>query len=175
MERAVIYCLHSTSEREKEGTMEQSIEEAYLRHVDMLYRVCFSYMKNAADTEDVVSETFVKLIRHEPGFQDAEHEKAWLLRVAINLCKDNLKSWWRNRKDIDDHIYLEGENPFIEDETLKIVLGLPERYKVVIYLYYYEGYSSSEIAGILKKPRSTILYHLYMARKLMKEVLENEE
>ena len=171
----MIYCVQNTSELEKEVTMAKIFEDAYLRHVDMLYRVCFSYMKNAADTEDIVSETFVKLIRHEPGFQDAEHEKAWLLRVAINLCKDDLKSWWRNRADIDDHRYLESESPFEDDETLKIVLGLPERYKAAIYLYYYEGYSSSEIARMLTKPRSTILYHLHMARKLMKEVLENEE
>ena len=155
--------------------MIQDIEEIYVRHVDMLYRVCYTYMKNPADTEDIVSDVFIKLIKHGVNFKNDEHEKAWLLRVAINLCKDNLKHWWRNRADINDHQNLESEDRFTEDETLKIVLELPERYKAAVYLHYYEGYNTEEIAGILKKPRSTILYHLHMARKLLKEVLENEE
>ena len=150
-------------------------EDAYERNVSMLHRVCFSYMKNAADTEDIVSDVFIKLLRHGAEFQNNEHEKAWLLRTAINLCKDNLKHWWRKRENIADHDYLESENSFHEDETLKIVMELPERYKAAIYLYYYEGYSTAEIADILKKPRSTVLNHLHEARKLLKEVLGNEE
>ena len=153
----------------------QRIAEIYKRHVSMLHRVCFSYMKNSADTEDVVSEVFVKLIRSGMIFQSTEHEKAWLLRTAINLCKDNLKHWWYNRANIDDYDDLESKNPFMEDETLKIVMGLPERYKAVIYLHYYEGYSSAEIGKILRKPQSTVLYHMHIARKLLKEVLDNEK
>jgi RNA polymerase sigma-70 factor (ECF subfamily) len=153
----------------------QPIEEIYERHIRMLHRVCFSYMKNTADTEDVVSDVFVKLIKSEMNFQNIEHEKAWLLRTAINLCKDNLKHWWRSRANIDDYDNLESEDPFYKDETLKTVMGLPERYKAAIYLHYYEGYSSAEIGEILKKPQSTVLYHLHKARKLLKEVLDNEE
>jgi len=159
----------------EESVMQQSIDEIYVRHVDMLYRVCFSYMKNSTDAEDIVSDVFVKLIKRGLNFQSVEHEKAWLIRVAINLCKDNLKHWWRNKANIDDYHDLESENQFTQDETLKIVMQLPERYKAVIYLHYYEGYTSQEIAGILKKPRSTVLYHLHMARKLMKEVLDDEK
>lgn len=153
----------------------QSFEEAYERHVDMLHRVCFSYMKKTADTEDAVSDVFVKLLNCGKRFQSSEHEKAWLLRTAINECKDRLKHWWNECASIDDYEILEADNPFHEDETLKAVLELPERYKAVIYLYYYEGYTSKEIAGILKKPQSTVLNHLHETRKLLKGVLENEE
>jgi RNA polymerase sigma-70 factor (ECF subfamily) len=167
--------LHSEALEATVVTSAQDIEDAYSRHVNMLYRVCYSYMKNAADTEDIVSDVFLKLIQRSVGFESPEHEKAWLLRVAINLCKDNLKHWWRNRVSIDDYYDLESADQFNDDATLRVIMGLPERYKAVIYLHYYEGYSSPEIAKILKKPQSTILYHLHIARKLLKEVLENEE
>jgi RNA polymerase sigma-70 factor (ECF subfamily) len=153
----------------------QSIDEIYLRHVYMLYRVCYAYLRSHADAEDIVSDVFVKLIRRGTYFQSVEHEKAWLLRVAINLCKDSLKHWWRNREDIDDYCDLESGSMFHEDETLNKVLMLPERYKAAIYLHYYEGYTTEETAKILRKPHSTIRYHLHMGRKLLKEILENEE
>jgi len=157
------------------GTASQSFEEAYKRYVDMLYRVCFSYMKNAADSEDVVADVFVKLLKCGKGFESAEHEKAWLLRTAVNQCKDRLKHWWNRHENIDDYEHLECVNRIYEDETLKSVMELPERYKAAVYLYYYEGYSSAEISRILKKPRSTILNHLHEARKTLKGVFENEE
>ena len=158
-----------------EYTEAQSFEEIYERRVSMLFRVCYSYVKNAVDAEDIVADTFVKMLQHSVVFRDSEHEKAWLLRTAINLCKDYHKHWWRRRESIDDHTDLESENPLYKDETLKIIMDLPERYKAVIYLYYYEGYSSAEIAEILKKPRSTVLNHMHEARKLLKEVLSDEE
>ena len=130
----------------------QLFGEIYERHVSMLYRVCFSYVKNAADAEDIVADVFLKALQRGMEFKNCEHEKAWLLRTAINMCKDNLKHWWRRRESIDDHIGLVSEDPLYEDETLRVVLGLPERYKAAIYLYFYESYSSLEIAGILKSP-----------------------
>ena len=151
------------------------IEEIYARHVIMLYRVCLSYVKNKADAEDIVADTFMKMLKPGVSFHSTEHEKAWLLRTAINLCKDNLKHWWRKREDIAAYSNLECENTIVADDTLRIVMELPERYKAAVYLYYYEGYSSSEVAEILRKPRSTILNHLHEARKLLKEVLSDEE
>ncbi|MCL1858492.1 MAG: RNA polymerase sigma factor [Oscillospiraceae bacterium] len=153
------------------------IEEIYERNVNMVYRVSFSYMKNKTDTDDIVSEIFLKLIKTKICFQNEEHEKAWLLRTTINLCKDSLKSLRRKNKNIDDYINTEGENQnqFEIDETFKIVMQLPGRYKDAIYLYYYEGYSTEEIARILKKPNSTIRNHLHEARNLLKGVLENEK
>jgi RNA polymerase sigma-70 factor (ECF subfamily) len=158
-----------------EVSASQSIEEIYMRHADMVYSVSFSYMKNTEDTKDIVSEIFLKLLQKKIRFNDAEHEKAWLLRTAVNLCKDSLKNWRRKNENIDDYENLSGANPFDADETYKIVMELPERYKAVIYLHYYEGYTSKEIGKMLKKPQSTILSHLREARKLLKEVLENEK
>jgi len=153
----------------------QTFEAIYERQFAMVYRVCFSYMKNTADTEDVVSAVFTKLLNHGAAFKNAEHEKAWLLRIAINQCKDYLKRWWRNAADIDEYEGIESADSFQQSELLKIILELPPRYKDVIYLYYYEGYSTAEMAQILKKPHSTIRNHMREARNLLKGVLENEE
>ena len=158
---------------QKTQDLSQSIEAIYERHINMIYHVSYSYMKNAADAEDISSEVFAKLLKTSVKFKNAEHEKAWLLRTAINLCKNSLKSWRRKNENIDDYYDLASDNH--EDETLKAVMDLPERYKSAVYLYYYEGYSSEEIAGMLKKPRSTILNHLHEARKILKGVLENEK
>ncbi|MCL1873175.1 MAG: RNA polymerase sigma factor [Clostridiales bacterium] len=152
-----------------------NIEEIYKRHFDMVYRVSFSYLKNPSDTEDVAADIFAKLMQKNVPFQNAEHEKAWLIRTTINTCKDHLKHWWRNRADIDEYKNLQSTDQFHIDETLKAVMELPVRYKDVIYLYYYEGYTSDEIAEILRKPRSTIRNHLSEARNLLKGVLENEK
>jgi RNA polymerase sigma-70 factor (ECF subfamily) len=157
------------------GASPQSIEDIYMRHFDMVYRVAFSYLKNAHDTEDAVADVFVKLMNKGAAFQSDEHEKAWLLRAAINICKDRLKHWWRRRIDIDDCENLQSDDPFHIDETLKAVMELPTRYKDAIYLYYYEGYTTEEVAGILKKPRSTIRNHLREARNILRGVLEDEE
>jgi len=157
-----------------EDVKSPTFEEIYEQRFDMVYRVCFSYMKNEADTEDVAAIVFAKLLKHGTNFKNAEHEKAWLLRVAINQCKDQLKSGWNNYADIEDHKNIESANLFQESELLKTVLELPGRYKDVIYLYYYEGYSTAEVARILKKPQSTIRNQMREARKLLRDVLEEE-
>ena len=158
-----------------EGAPSESIEELYRRHFDMVYRVSFSYLKNPSDTEDAVAEVFAKLMQKSVTFHNAEHEKAWLIRTTINTCKNILNHWWRGRANLDDYENLQSDDPFRVDETLKIVMELPVRYKDVIYLFYYEGYTSEEIAGILRKPHSTIRGHLHEARKLLRGVLENEK
>ena len=153
----------------------QSFEEIYDRHFNTVYRLCFSYMKTTADTEDAAAEVFAKLLRKSKTFENAEHEKAWLLRTAINTCKDNLKYWWRKRESIDDYLNLQTEDRSRDGELLKTIMALPERYKDVIYLYYYEGYTTAEVAQILKKPQSTVRNHMSEARKLLKGVLEDEK
>jgi RNA polymerase sigma-70 factor (ECF subfamily) len=152
-----------------------TFEEVYERRFLMVYRVCFSYMKNVADAEDAVSHVFEKLLKKGVVFKDYEHEKAWLLRTAINQCKDYLKNSRRSFVNIDDYKNLEYLEIFPIDELLKTVMELPEKYKDVIYLYYYEGYKTAEVAKILKKPESTIRGHMREARILLKGVLENEE
>ena len=159
-----------------EGAPSENIEELYRRHFDMVYRIGFSYMKNPSDTQDAVADVFAKLMHKNVKFQNSEHEKAWLIRTTSNICKNTLKHWWRRRADLGDHeSEHDNDDPFHIDETLEIVLALPERYKNAVYLFYYEGYTSEEIAGILGKPHSTIRGHLREARKLLRGVLENEK
>ena len=152
----------------------ENFELLYERYFEMIYRVCFSYMKNAPETEDAVADVFAKLLKKGIDFKSDEHAKAWLLRTAINECKDTLKHWWRKRSDIDNYEHLES-TPLQENHILEMVLGLPKKYKDVTYLYYYEGYSTAEIAQILQKPHSTVRNHMSEARNLLKEVLENEQ
>jgi RNA polymerase sigma-70 factor (ECF subfamily) len=150
-------------------------EVSYERYFNMVYQVCFSYLKNAADAEDAVADVFEKLLKHGLSFKNAEHEKAWLLRTAINHCKDVLKHWWRMRANIDDYENLETADPYQGNELMKLILELPDRYKDVVYLYYYEGYSTVEIAKMLRKPKSTIRNHLHEARGILKGAIEDEE
>ncbi len=151
---------------------DKEIAELYSRHSKTVYRVCFAYMKNPADTEDAVQETFFRLIKSGPAFESEEHEKAWLIRTATNICRNTLRHWWRRRENIDDYHNLSSPDRSEIDELLHAVLNLPEKYKSVVYLYYYEGYSSVEIAEILKKPQSTIRNYLREARAILRERLE---
>jgi RNA polymerase sigma-70 factor (ECF subfamily) len=154
---------------------DNEIAKLYERHVHTVYRVCFTYMKNPTDTEDAVSDTFVKLIKTAPTFESQEHEKAWLIRTASNVCKDVLKHWWRKRENLDDHASdLKTEDSPFMDTTLAVVLSLSEKYKTVVYLYYYEGYNTVEIADILQKPQSTVRNYLHEARNVLRQKLGGE-
>lgn len=148
----------------------EEIEEIYNRHVDTVYRVCFSFMKNKADTEDIVQETFLKLIVSGKEFESVEHEKAWLIVTASNACKDALKDWRRKVENIEDHP-AKGSTDFWEDSMMEVILSLPAKYKDVVYLYYYEGYKTYEIAKMLHCPQSTVRNRLSRARKLLKKYL----
>lgn len=150
---------------------DEEINEIYNRHIDTVYRVCFSFMKNAADTEDMVQETFLRLILSKKEFQSNEHEKAWLIVTASNVCKDALKHWRRSVENIDDYPFLESGSSLEEDGMgmLYAILALPVKYKEAVYLYYYEGYSSAEIAKMMHCSDSTIRNRLSRARKLLKK------
>ena len=143
----------------------KEILEIYDRHADTVYRVCFAYMKNAPEAEDMTQETFLRLISHEKPFENQRHEKAWLIVTASNLCKDALKKWWRYSENIDDYTYLAQESPEAGNEVLDAILALPPDYKDAVYMYYYEGFSTVEIARHLNCPESTVRSRLSRARK----------
>ena len=103
----------------------KEITEIYNRQVDTVYRICFSFMKNTADAEDMVQETFLRLISGNVVFQSEEHEKAWLIVTASNLCRDTLKKWWRKTADIDDPTLELKQPPFEIDHVLEAILKLP--------------------------------------------------
>ena len=113
---------------------QEILAEIYQRNIDTVYRVCWLYMKNVSDTEDAVSDTFVRLMRSGMTFENEEHEKSWLIVTARNICKDVLKSPRYRNEPLDENM-LTGET--LTDETLAVVKELPEKYRTAVYLYYY--------------------------------------
>ena len=154
-----------------EITAENGFEEFYERNYRMVYRICFTYMKNRSEAEDCTEDVFVKVLTGNFEFNDETHEKKWLTVTAINLCKDKLKHWFRRMVSPIDEDFNEPEGePMPEpDETLEAVMKLPAKYKDVIYLHYYMDYKTDEIAAMLHKPPSTVRSHLSEARALLKK------
>ena len=143
-------------------------KQIYDRHADTVYSVCFMYMKNSQDAEDAVSNTFLKLLEKKKNFESEEHEKAWLIRVAINICKNTITHWSRGSVDISE---IPLESCQVENEVLRQVLELPEGLKVPVYLHYYAGYSSKEIGRLLGIADSSVRSRLLKARKLLEKML----
>ena len=154
----------------RESINERQITEIYNRHVDTVYRLCYSYMKNANDTEDMVQETFLRLIRSGKVFENQQHEKAWLIVTASNLCKDQLKRWWRKTVPLEDQVTV-ADSPDRDRDVLQAVVSLPADYKAVVYLYYYEGYTTQQIAKFLHCRESTVRSRLTRARKKLRSYL----
>ena len=152
----------------------EELTRIYNRHVKTVYRVCFMYMKNQADTEDMVQDTFLRLMRDKTIFQSEEHEKAWLIRTATNLCKDHFKHWWSKTVGIEHVADTAVDQKYTIDSNLEKVLALPPKYKTPMYLYYYEGYSTVEIARILKRNKSTVRSWLHKGRNLLRMEMEGE-
>lgn len=150
---------------------DKDIERIYHRHVEMLYRVAYSFMKNGADAEDMVQETFIRLLRSGMVFDSVQHEKAWLIVTVSNLCKSALRSPWRRWEDIDTMSEPPTVEDTIPDETLDAVMALPEDYKLPVYLYYYEGYQTAEIAEMLGVAPATVRSRLSRARQKLKLTL----
>lgn len=144
--------------------------ETYEKYVNPIYRICFSFMKNPSDAEDMVQETFIKLINKKPEFDSEEHKKAWLIVTSSNLCRDALKRKSRMNESIDDYTPVYNDSPD-ENSTLKAILQLSPKYKTAVYLYYYDGYSTTEIAKMLKLPVSTVKNRLARARAQLKLML----
>ena len=148
---------------------DKEIIAIYDRQVNTVYRVCYSYMKNVSETEDMVQETFLRLIASGKTFESERHEKAWLIVTASNLCRDSLKKWWRRNEPLDEQrIAVEQED---HREVLEAILQLPMDYKIVVYMFYYEGYSTEEIASYLNVPNGTVRSRLTRARKKLKTIL----
>ena len=147
-----------------------------IRHQEAMFRAAKAILKQDEDAEDAVQEAFLRLLTTQPVFRDAEHEKAWLIRVTINQCKDVLKSFFRrNAVSLDGLLPVAVKQEPQDTQTLEAVLSLPQKYRNVIYLHYYEGYAATEIADIMHKPVNTVYTMLSRARKLLKEKLGGDE
>jgi len=153
---------------------EAEVVQAIDKHADMVLRLCSVYLKNRADAEDVFQTVFLKYALSDLDFAGDEHEKAWLIRVTANACKDLLKNFFRRNTVSLETV---GEKSWeLSEEHLTIhqaVHTLPKNYREVIYLHYYEGYTAVEIAGILKRNPNTVYTHLRKGKELLREALDN--
>ena len=141
------------------------------RYMDTIFRVAFSYLKNRADADDITQNVLLKLYRHEGDFQSEAHMKNWLIRVTINECKSVLRSLWRQTENIEDYVNSLAIPAQEHSELLEAVLKLPKKYCTAIYLYYFEGYSTTEMAELLSLPETTVYTHLARGRAKLKTML----
>ena len=149
------------------------MEAIYERMKDTVYRVALAYCRNVQDAEDITHDVFLKRFQHEEPFPNNETEKAWMLRVTINHCKNLLKSF-RHRFSVplDDANEVCFTDP--EHQIWDAVNALPAKYRLVIHLYYYEGYSVREISQMTGRNEATIQSQLFRARKQLKIILGEE-
>lgn len=172
---------------------ENPYEEVIMRNSDMVYRLAYSLVKTRADADDIYQEVFMRYIKAGPVFDSGEHERAWLVRVTVNCCRNYWKSSWMRRRAVlyeeavsyeerytgakicaqDDLKPIFGTTADGSEEQLLIeaVKELPEKYRVVIHLFYYEEMSVEEIGKITGMKASTVRTRLTRARKRLKERL----
>ena len=142
------------------------------RYIDTVYRVALNYLKSAADAEDITQNVFLKLFKEDKIFASEEHVKRWLIRVALNECKSLTRArWWRSESYEDYAETLTFDNPAHSD-LFYAVMELPKKYRLPIYLHYYEEYSTQEIAEILKTPKNTVCAQLRRGRELLRKSLQ---
>ena len=142
------------------------------RYMDMVFRLAFSYMKSASDADDVTQNVLLRLLRSTKPFESGEHARFWLVRVTMNECKRALRSQWRKAGDIEEYaneLHFETQE---HSDLFYAVMELPEKYRTAIYLYYYEDYSTDEIARLTGTPAATVRTRLRRGRELLRAGLE---
>lgn len=152
---------------------EEEAGRAVEQYADLVCRICMIHLKNYEDSEDIFQTVFLKYVLRSEPFDSQEHEKAWIIRVTVNACRDLLKSFFRSRTvSLDQLIERPQDMPEDHSDILEAVLELPARFRDVVYLHYYEGYTAPEIGRILKKNPNTVYTLLARARQLLKTKLE---
>lgn len=152
---------------------EEDIERILRDYGNTLYRLCMVMLGNAADAEDAVQETIIRYFLKAPEFADSAHEKAWLLRVAANQCRDLLRFRARHPQvDIDTVVQPAEEQT--DSGILEALKGLPEKFRLVLVLHYVEGYRTEEIAKLIGRTPSAVKMRLHKGRKLLEERYRRE-
>lgn len=149
---------------------EQFIEMAE-KYMDTIFRIAFHYLKNQPEADDITQEVLLKLYNTDKAFENEAHMKHWLIRVTINCCKKVFLSPWRKHEPLEAYA---DKLPFLTPEhsdLFYMTMELPRKYRLAIYLYYYEDYSTEEIAKILRIPKATVATHLHRGRELLKRKL----
>lgn len=164
---------------DQNNDLELCLNTAIEKYGDMVYRIAVNQMKNRTDADDIFQEVFIKWIQYHEKMKSLEHEKAWLIRVTLNQCKSALGSTWNKKKaqwsqEVENTMIY--EEKMEEDSELDEVLNkLPERYRIVLHLFYYEELSISEISNILQEKESTVRTRLTRARRKLKNMLKGVE
>lgn len=153
---------------------EQEVNRAIDLYSDTIRRICMLHLKNIADTEDIFQTVFLKYALSDVCFENNEHEKAWLIRVTINACKDLLKSFWKHTIALDEIIEQPSNISPDHKEVLEAVLSLPARYRDVVYLHFYEGYTAPEISQILHKNVNTVYTLLNRSKQMLQKKLAGD-
>jgi len=145
------------------------LESTIMRNQNKIYRVALGLMANKQDAEDIIQDAFVKLVEKQPNFNSHDHETAWLIRVTVNLCKSRFRTrWWNKTVPLLDSYPAQSNK---HQDIIETVLALPLKYRIPVHLFYYEGYSTKEIAEITEQKESTVRSQLARARQMLKNYL----
>lgn len=143
-------------------------------YASMIYRIAYTRMQNVTDAEDITQEVLFKYLKAGKTFRDEEHRKMWLIRVTVNTIKSSLTSAWRRHTvaldDVTEPSYQQPDLPVLKEKVEK----LPERYRLPMYLYYYEELSVKEIAHVIKSTEGTVKSLLSRGRKMLRDELKED-
>ena len=152
--------------------MKPSVKELFEQYRNNLYAAAFNICGNAADAEDVVQDTFIQYYLLKKEFDNEQHIRAWLIRVAINKAKNTNRTFWRrNKVPLEDYMETLTFETLESGELFETVMKLPRKYRIVIHLFYYEDYTVHEIADILRITESNVKVRLSRGRVMLKEKL----
>lgn len=155
---------------------EQEVNRAIERYSDTVRRLCMIHLKNYDDTQDIFQTVFLKYALSSVPFENDEHEKAWIIRVTLNACKDLLKSFFRSRTvPLDEVMEQPARVSPDHREVLEAVLSLPPKYRAVVYLHYYEEYTAPEIGRVLGRNVNTVYTLLNRSKKMLLERLKGDD
>ena len=156
-----------------------SAEELIEKYSDMIYRVAFSRTQNVSDAQDITQDVFLKYLKYTKAgntFRDEEHRKAWLLKVAVNTGNTFVTTaWFRHRASLEEVGEVAAESKEDKSEVYEAVMDIPEKYRVVIHLFYYEELSIKEICSILNMSETAVKSRLHRARELLREKLKGAQ
>lgn len=157
--------------------MSDAVEQSSARRIfdeygEMIYKICIVMLKNTYDAEDAVQDILIKYMVKKPAFDTTEYEKAWLIRVTMNLCKDRLRFKMKHPQINIESLNTTYSDQSEERKVLEVLLNLPLKYKEVLLLYYFEEYKCNEISGILKITEAAVKKRLERGRNLLKKELE---
>ena len=141
------------------------------KYIDTVYRVAFSMLKDPQDADDITQDTFLKLLTFSGGFESEAHVKNWLIRVAVNGCKNHFRARWRRHESLDGYAETLGFESREQSDLFRAVESLDRKHRIVIHLHYYEGYSMKEIAELLGISENTVSTRLYRARTKLKKMM----